>query len=108
MSPSELFDAISTAQDTLSKVDSFLKGSFVTVVTNLVNKFDKEQLTPIFELVHSVDGSIPVSSIKDAYDEFKADLNNARQIDLDAISNAGQWLKTHPLILRFVANHFTK
>lgn len=108
MSPSELFDAITTAQDTLSKVDGFLQGSFVTTVTKIVNTYTAQQLRPLFELVHSMEAGISADELQTAYGEFQADLNNARQIDLSAISNAGEWLKNHPLILRFVANHFTK
>jgi len=107
MNPSELYNAITTGQDTLTKIDQFLHGSFVNFVTGIVNKYTAQQLEPFFQFAHSLDNDIQVKDLEDGYAEFQADLNNARQISLTKISNAGEWLKTHPLILRFVANHVT-
>lgn len=108
MSSDELSAAITNAQETLSKVDQFIHGQFVSFVLGIVNKYTAEQLDPIFQLVHALDNQIAVEDLKKCFSVFQADLNNARQINLTNISNAGQWLKNHPLILRFVATHFTE
>lgn len=107
MTSDELFTAITQAQETLGKVDQFLHGAFVNFITTMINKYTADQLLPIFQLINALDKEIEVDDLKSSYLLFQADLNNAQQIDLTNISNAGEWLKNHPLVLRFIANHFT-
>ncbi len=106
MTSDELFQAITNAQSTLATADKILHGPLVNFVLKILNQYDNVKLQSLWLLLQELTGT-DAKVFAAEFDEIKADVLNSQQIDLTAISNAGEWLKNHPLVLRFVANHFT-
>lgn len=106
MTADQLSDAITNGQVSLATAQRVLHGPLVNLLRTMLDKYDNAKLESIWKLFESLSGT-PADEFATAFDVFKADIVNAQQIDFAAISNAGEWLKNHYLVLRFVANHFT-
>lgn len=106
MTSDQLADAITNAQVTLAAADRVLHGPLVSLLRAMLDKYDNAKLQSIWQLLESLSGT-PADEFAKAFDVFKADVVAAQAIDIPKIVNAGNWLKNHALVLRFVANHFT-
>lgn len=106
MTSDQLSDVITNAQVTLAAADRILHGPLLNLLRTMIDKYDNAKLQSIWQLLESLSGT-PADEFAKAFDVFKADVIGAQAIDIPAIVNAGNWLKGHPLVLRFVANHFT-